>query len=90
MLCHSRASFSESKATAESILRSLGLEEYQISESHHPTYIDGRAFDIAKNGVSLCTGGEVSPEVLANWSLEMPVAAFEMDVDLLLKHTVQQ
>lgn len=27
--------------------------------------------------------GEIRPEVLENWSLEMPVAALEMDINML-------
>jgi phenylalanyl-tRNA synthetase beta subunit len=33
------------------------------------------------NGRLICWAGEIRPEVLENWGLEMPVAGLEMDVD---------
>jgi phenylalanyl-tRNA synthetase beta subunit len=36
-------------------------------------------------GKPLCWAGEVKPEVLEAWGMEMPVAALEMDVNLLFE-----
>ena len=36
-------------------------------------------------GRPLCWAGEISPEVLVGWGLEMPVAVLEMDIDYLFK-----
>jgi phenylalanyl-tRNA synthetase beta chain len=85
VLSHSRASLSEIKAVAESILRNLGMGDYVISEGNHSSFIEGRCFEMSHGGELLCFGGEIKPEVLENWSLEMPVTALEMNVDLLLK-----
>ena len=83
VLCHSKASFSEVKAMAESILRNLGVEDYTTEEGDHGSFIEGRCFLMRREGETLCFGGEIRPDVLENWGLEMPVAALEMDVDLL-------
>ena len=85
VLCHSKASFSEVKAMAESILRNLGAGDYATSEGDHPSFIKGRCFETRYGDKILCFGGEISPVVLENWGLEMPVAALEIDVDLIFK-----
>jgi phenylalanyl-tRNA synthetase beta subunit len=48
-------------------------------------FIDGRRLVAKVNGEPLCWAGEVRPESLETWGLEMPVAALEIDVDLLRK-----
>jgi len=85
VLSHSKASFSEIKAMVDSILRNLGIADCAISEGNHSSFIEGRCFEMHHGGEFLCFGGEIRPEVLENWSLEMPVAALELDVDLLFK-----
>jgi phenylalanyl-tRNA synthetase beta chain len=85
VLCHAKASFSEVKATLESILENLELKTV-IEPGGWNCFIDGRKL-IAKIGdKSLGWAGEIKPEVLQSWGLEMPVAAMEIDVDLL--HTL--
>jgi len=90
VLCHSRASFSEIKALTESILRSLGVGNCAVSECNHSSFMEGRCFEMRYGGKLLCFGGELKPEVLENWGLEMPVAALEMDVNLLFKIVAAQ
>jgi phenylalanyl-tRNA synthetase beta chain len=85
VLSHSKASLSEIKAMTDSILRNLGVADCAISESNHASFIEGRCFEMRHGGELLCFGGEIKPEVLENWSLEMPVVALEMNVDLLFK-----
>ena len=85
VLCHSKASFSEVKAMMEGILKNLGIGDCIVSEGNHASFIEGRCFETRHGSGLLCFGGEIKPEVLENWSLEMPVAALEMNVDLLFK-----
>ena len=85
VLCHSRASFSEIKAMTEDILRNLGVEDCSTAERGHRAFIEGRCFEGRHGDEILCFGGEIKPEVLESWGLEMPVAALEMDVELLFK-----
>jgi len=84
-LCHSRANFSEVKGVMESILEGLGVEGVEIRAGGLGCFIDGRRLVAEVGGRPLCWAGEVRPEVLENWGLEMPVAALEMDVDLLFE-----
>jgi phenylalanyl-tRNA synthetase beta chain len=88
-LCHSSASFSEIKATMNTILENLELEA-EVAEGGWGCFIEGRRFTAALGGEPLCWAGEVKPEVLERWEVEMPVAALELDVDALFKNIYPQ
>jgi phenylalanyl-tRNA synthetase beta chain len=81
-LCHARANFSEVKAVMNSVLENLGLEA-EIQEGGLDCFIEGRRYMAKVGGKPICWAGELKPEVLAGWDLEMPVAALEIDVDEL-------
>jgi phenylalanyl-tRNA synthetase beta chain len=83
-LCHPRANFSEVKAVMDSILWNLE-QDYEIDAGGWDCFIDGRRLVAKAGGEPLCWAGEVRPEVLESWELEMPVAALEMDVSRLLE-----
>ncbi len=78
---HAAASFTEIKSAAEALLANIGLKSWKITATRHPSFIEGRAAAInAKNkGVGIV--GEVHPEVLNNFELENPTAAFEIDLE---------
>jgi len=83
-ICHSSASFSEIKATMNTILENLELEA-EVVEGGWDCFIEGRRYTAMLGGEPLCWAGEIKPEVLERWELEMPVAALEMDIDKLFK-----
>ena len=85
-LCHARANFSEVKAVLNSILENLAVEA-EIEEGGLDCFIEGRRFVAKVGGEHLCWAGEVRPEALEAWELEMPVAALEMNVEKLLELT---
>ncbi len=68
-----------------SILENLELTA-EVEAGGWDCFIDGRSYVAKIGGDVLCWGGEVKPEVLDNWDIEMPVAALEMDIDVLFKH----
>ena len=81
-LCHARANFSEIKAVMDSLLENLE-QSVEVEEGGLECFIEGRRF-VAKAGDDiLCWAGEIRPEVLERWELAMPVAALELDVDVL-------
>ncbi|MBD3155453.1 MAG: phenylalanine--tRNA ligase subunit beta [Candidatus Aenigmarchaeota archaeon] len=82
-LCHSKANFSEMKSLVESILTNVGVDGYDIQESNCPCYVPGRAAKFVVNGAALARFGEISPRVLENWGLEMPVVGGEICVDMM-------
>ncbi|MFQ6052925.1 MAG: phenylalanine--tRNA ligase subunit beta [Candidatus Bathyarchaeia archaeon] len=82
-LCHARANFSEAKAVMNTILGNLGLTQVEIEASDLPCFVGGRALVARVGGIPVCWLGELKPEVLEMWELEMPLAGLEMDVDAL-------
>ena len=79
--CHSTANFTEIKSIVTSVLSNLGYS-MQISDSENPSFIEGRAADvIGESGNGSIKGffGEISPEVINNFTLEYPVVAFEIE-----------
>jgi phenylalanyl-tRNA synthetase beta chain len=85
-LYHARANFSEVKAVMDSILGNLE-RDYEIEAGGWDCFIEGRRLIAKAAGEPLCWAGELRPEVLESWELEMPVAALEMDVGRLLELT---
>lgn len=79
---HSTANFTEIRQTLESVFRLLGCE-FAIRETEHSTYVPGRAVEILVCGEIVGVMGEVHPEVLTNFAIEMPVASAELNVGKL-------
>ncbi|MEM2027965.1 MAG: phenylalanine--tRNA ligase subunit beta, partial [Candidatus Bathyarchaeia archaeon] len=75
----SEAGFSEIKSVLEALLYNLGLE-YSLEETSHGSFIDGRVGKIIVNGEETGFIGEINPQVLQNWGLENPAAAFEINL----------
>jgi phenylalanyl-tRNA synthetase beta chain len=59
-------------------------KEYSLIESDDPRYIQGRCADIEYNGNKVGIFGEVHPQILENWSIMVPCAACELDLDALM------
>ncbi len=83
---HTAADFTEIKQCADAIMKSLGLS-YAVEPSELKTFIKGRGGKIKVKGKDVGIIGEVSPEVLVNWQLEMPVAILELDLTEIKKLT---
>jgi len=76
---HANASFSEIKSALDSFFMNIGVN-WQIKETAHPSFIEGRVGAAIVNGVNVGVLGEVSPRVLEAWKLENPMAAFEISM----------
>ena len=76
---HGNASFTEIKSTLDALLMNLGLR-WQIRGVKHPSFIEGRAGTVTVDKTEVGMIGEVHPQVLQNWTLENPVAAFELNM----------
>ena len=74
-----KAGFTEIKAILDAVLTNLGLH-WQIQETKHATFIEGRVGAVVVGGVAVGLIGEVHPKVLQAWGLGNPVAAFELDM----------
>jgi phenylalanyl-tRNA synthetase beta chain len=81
---HATANFTEMKSAVEALLANMGLKRWKISATEHPSFIDGRAATIGVKNNQIGVVGEVHPEVLNNFELENPTAAFEIDLEPLI------
>jgi phenylalanyl-tRNA synthetase beta chain len=82
---HANASFSEIKSALDALFMNLGVD-WQIKETSHPSFIDGRVGAAIINGANVGVLGEVNPQVLAAWKLENPTAAFEIGMQKTIKN----
>jgi phenylalanyl-tRNA synthetase beta chain len=80
---HPNASFSEIKSALDSFMMNIGVE-WQIKETTHDSFIEGRVGKILIAGEEVGMVGEVNPAVLEQWKLENPVAAFELKFQRIL------
>jgi phenylalanyl-tRNA synthetase beta chain len=72
VIAHSRTNYSEIKAQTGGLMKNLKLDAQDEAYSH-PSFIEGRC-SRNKNGFF----GELKPEVLANFGIEVPVTALEL------------
>ena len=83
-ITHPTASFSEIKSALDAFFMNFGVE-WQIKGTSHPSFIEGRVGAAIVNGADVGVLGEVHPRVLESWKLENPVAAFEVNIDKIIK-----
>jgi phenylalanyl-tRNA synthetase beta chain len=81
---HPTAGFSEIKSALDAFFMNFGVK-WQIKETSHPSFIEGRVGRAIVDGVDVGVLGEVNPQVLESWKLENPVAAFEIKMHEIVK-----
>jgi len=81
-ITHTDASYTEAKQILDYLLRYLG-KSYEIKETEHTSFIEGRVGRVSVNGKDVAYIGEIHPSVLRNFGLEMPVSVFELNLSLL-------
>lgn len=86
VLAHASANFSEIHSVLDLLLYYLAYS-YELQPVDHPAFLDGRAGRILIAGRPVGVIGEVHPEVLEQWQITMPTAAFEVSVEGLLEGT---
>jgi len=82
-LTHSKASFAELKSILDSLLSNIGIR-YQLEETKHNSFVDGRVGRISVKSREAGMIGEINPKVLESWKIENPTVAFELDADSIL------
>ena len=81
---YSTANYTDMKSAVEALLENMGLKRWKVSEAKHPSFIEGRAATITVKNERIGIVGEVHPEVLNNFELENPTAAFEIDLEAFI------
>jgi phenylalanyl-tRNA synthetase beta chain len=74
--------YEDAKARLQALARDFDVN-LETPATDHPTFIPGRAADVVVNGEPVGVVGEIHPKVLVERDLEVPVAAFEFDLDAL-------
>ncbi|OYR41025.1 phenylalanine--tRNA ligase subunit beta [Halorubrum sp. Eb13] len=76
------ASYEAAKGRLQAVCDDFGAE-LATPRTEHPSFIDGRTAAVEIDGERVGVIGEVHPAVLVEHDLEVPVAAFEFDLDAL-------
>jgi phenylalanyl-tRNA synthetase beta chain len=83
LIAHAQAHFSELHSCLDLLLYYLDCP-YQLEALDHPSFLTGRAGRIMAEGRTVGMLGEIHPEVLERWQIEMPAVAMELDLHQLL------
>jgi phenylalanyl-tRNA synthetase beta chain len=76
---HATAGFTEIRSSLDALMNNLG-QDFQIKEGEHPGFLLGRSGAIISSGEEIGVIGELSPRVIRSWGLNLPAAAFEMEL----------
>ncbi|MEM1563895.1 MAG: phenylalanine--tRNA ligase subunit beta [Candidatus Bathyarchaeia archaeon] len=82
---HSTANYTEIKSVCEALLANLGLTNWQIKETKHPSFLQGRTAALYIGDKKVGVLGEIHPQVLNNFEIENPTASLEIDLEMLLQ-----
>jgi phenylalanyl-tRNA synthetase beta chain len=83
-LCGNDANFTKIRQVFDVIMDALDLK-YSVVDTDHSSFIKGRVGRIVLNDEKIAYVGELHPQVLLNWSLEMPVAVLELNISDLFR-----
>jgi len=78
------AGFNEVNADLAALFYYLS-REYGLEGTEDPRFVPGRAAAILVGGRPVGRLGEIHPAVLANWGIQMPCAALELELEALLE-----
>jgi len=74
-----KADYTEIRQVLDYLLRTLNIE-YTIEEVEHDSFIEGRVGRVIVNNKKVAFIGEISPHVLLNHGLEIPVVGLELNL----------
>ena len=76
------AGYEDARSRLQSLARNFGVD-LETPPTDHPSFLDGRVATIRIDGENAGVVGELHPRVLVEHDLEVPVAAFEFDLETL-------
>ena len=82
VLADTEASYEDARGRLQALAQAFDAE-LETPPTEHPTFISGRVAEVVLDGESAGVIGEVHPKVLVEHDLELPVAAFEFELDAL-------
>lgn len=84
VLCGNDANFTKIKQILDVISEALNIK-YDLTDTEHGSLIKGRNARVVVNGTKLAYIGEIHPQVLSNWTIDMPVAMLEINMTELFR-----
>ncbi len=84
LLSEDKVDFTKIKQVLDSTISFLDLK-YSVKEAAHNSFIPGRFGNIVIDNEEIGIIGEISPQVLDNWDLKMPLAVFEINLSKIIK-----
>jgi len=79
---HANAGFTEIRSCIDALAKNKG-RSFQIKETEHPSFLSGRCGAIISDGTEVGIIGELNPRVIKSWGLNLPAAAFEVEMPAL-------
>jgi len=77
VLISSEVTFNDARAVVDALSRSMGWKLVLVSEDH-PSFIKGRTAAIVHEDRKIGVVGELHPQILNNFELELPASGFEI------------
>lgn len=87
-LSREQVDFFDAKGAVELVLERLGISGYQVQAGRLDSFHPGKTAIFVKEGDILATVGEIHPKVLNAFEISKKVYAFEIPVDMLVKHAI--
>ncbi len=85
LIAHSQSSFSEAKSYLDAACRAMTGEELEARESQHWAFASGRSASVHLGTRPLGHVGELKPDSVTAFGLNVPVSGFELDLSELYK-----
>jgi phenylalanyl-tRNA synthetase beta chain len=78
-IANSKLDFQDIASVFDALMKSLKIK-YKLKVKNHPSFAEGRCAEVVSKNKEIGLIGEIKPEVLENWKMEMPVVAFEIEL----------
>jgi len=79
---HANAGFTEIRSSFDALAENKG-RSFQIRETEHPSFLSGRCGAILSDRTEVGIIGELNPRIIKSWGLNIPAAAFEIELSAL-------
>jgi phenylalanyl-tRNA synthetase beta chain len=84
VISNADADYTKARQVLDYLFRNLGLNA-EIKKTENSSFTPGRTGKVMLSGKEIGIIGELSPQVLENFGVEMPTAGFEIDLSVLFK-----
>lgn len=82
-IADTKVSYEQMSSKLDALMRNIGVKYKLVKKDHH-SYIKGRSAAVEVGNKEIGIIGEISPKVLSNWNIEMPVVALDINIDRIL------